>query len=78
MNTGGGDLFEDLKRNNGQMKEKYAVRDVIVPFINALQYLHGKVGHSQGHRATVGSAAGWLFGSSTPVTSMQGCLSAAT
>jgi hypothetical protein len=43
--TGGGDLFEDLKRNNGQMKEKYAVRDVIVPFLNALQYLHGKVRH---------------------------------
>jgi len=39
--AGGGDLFEDLKKNGGQIKEKYAVRDVIVPFLNALQYLHG-------------------------------------
>ncbi len=39
----GGDLFEDLKRNGGTIKEKYVVRDIIVPFLNALQYLHGLV-----------------------------------
>jgi serine/threonine protein kinase len=39
----GGDLFEDLKRNGGSIKEKYTVRDIIVPFLNALQYLHGLV-----------------------------------
>lgn len=43
-----GDLFEDLKRNGGQIKEKYAVRDIIVPFLNALQYLHSLVSaHAQ-------------------------------
>ncbi|KAG2429645.1 hypothetical protein HXX76_010873 [Chlamydomonas incerta] len=36
-----GDLFEDLKKGGGQLKEKYAVRDVIVPFLSALSYLHG-------------------------------------
>ncbi|KAG2429677.1 hypothetical protein HYH02_014015 [Chlamydomonas schloesseri] len=35
-----GDLFEDLKKGGGQLKEKYAVRDVIVPFLSALSYLH--------------------------------------
>ncbi len=43
--AGGGDLFEDLKRNGGSIKEKYVVRDIIVPFMNALQYLHGMVRH---------------------------------
>lgn len=38
-----GDLFEDLKKGGGQLKEKYAVRDVIVPFLSALSYLHGMV-----------------------------------
>lgn len=41
--AGGGDLFEDLKKHGGQIKEKYVIRDVIVPFLDALQYLHGKV-----------------------------------
>jgi hypothetical protein len=45
-----GDLFEDLKKNGGQIKEKYAVRDVIVPFLNALQYLHGMVSRGVGLR----------------------------
>ncbi len=38
-----GDLFEDLKKGGGQLKEKYAVRDVIVPFLSALSYLHSQV-----------------------------------
>ncbi|KAL6752713.1 kinase-like domain-containing protein [Haematococcus lacustris] len=37
----GGDLFEDLKRHGGSIKEKYVVRDIILPFLNALEYLHG-------------------------------------
>ncbi|EFJ51649.1 aurora like protein kinase [Volvox carteri f. nagariensis] len=37
-----GDLFEDLKKGGGQLKEKYAVRDVIVPFLSALAYLHNQ------------------------------------
>ncbi|KXZ50131.1 hypothetical protein GPECTOR_17g1004 [Gonium pectorale] len=37
-----GDLFEDLKKGGGQLKEKYAVRDVIVPFLSALAYLHSQ------------------------------------
>lgn len=37
-----GDLFEDLKKGGGQLKEKYAVRDVIVPFLSALNYLHAQ------------------------------------
>ena len=41
--AGGGDLFEDLKKNGGQLKEKHAVRDVIAPFLNALDYMHGMV-----------------------------------
>lgn len=53
--AGGGDLFEDLKRNGGTIKEKYTVRDIIVPFLNALQYLHGLVGrrsmHAQSHQS---------------------------
>lgn len=53
--AGGGDLFEDLKRNGGQIKEKYAVRDVIVPFLNALQYLHGLV------RAQLRDARAYLY-----------------
>uniref|UniRef100_A0A7S3VNV4 Protein kinase domain-containing protein n=1 Tax=Dunaliella tertiolecta TaxID=3047 RepID=A0A7S3VNV4_DUNTE len=40
--AGGGDLFEDLKKHGGQIKEKYVIRDVIVPFLSALQYLHDK------------------------------------
>eukprot|EP00195_Chlamydomonas_chlamydogama_P004613 CAMPEP_0202918608 /NCGR_PEP_ID=MMETSP1392-20130828/73875_1 /ASSEMBLY_ACC=CAM_ASM_000868 /TAXON_ID=225041 /ORGANISM="Chlamydomonas chlamydogama, Strain SAG 11-48b" /LENGTH=478 /DNA_ID=CAMNT_0049611715 /DNA_START=294 /DNA_END=1727 /DNA_ORIENTATION=+ len=38
--AGGGDLFEDLKKNGGQLKEKQAVRDVVMPFLSALSYLH--------------------------------------
>ncbi len=38
-----GDLFEDLKKGGGQLKEKYAARDVIVPFLSALAYLHSQV-----------------------------------
>eukprot|EP00798_Chlamydomonas_sp_ICE-L_P005086 gene5086-34884_t len=38
--AGCGDLFEDLKRNGGQLKEKQAVRDVIAPFLSAISYLH--------------------------------------
>lgn len=41
--AGGGDLFEDLKKHGGQIKEKYVVRDVIVPFLSALAYLHDLV-----------------------------------
>lgn len=43
-----GDLFEDLKKGGGQMKEKYAARDVIVPFLSALSYLHAQVGTGTG------------------------------
>jgi hypothetical protein len=49
--AGGGDLFEDLKKNGGQLKEKHAVRDVIAPFLNALDYMHGMV--SLGHTRVV-------------------------
>ena len=37
-----GDLFEDLKKGGGQMKEKNAARDVIAPFLSALVYLHAQ------------------------------------
>ncbi len=63
-----GDLFEDLKKGGGQMKEKYAARDVIVPFLSALSYLHAQVGigrgrQGQGH-AQVGM--GRVRGTGTP------------
>ena len=38
--AGSGDLFEELRRNGGLVKEKYAVRDVLAPFLNSLCYLH--------------------------------------
>ena len=38
-----GDLFEDLKKGGGQIKEKQAVRDVVTPFLSALIYLHAQV-----------------------------------
>ena len=38
-------MFEDLKKHGGQIKEKYVIRDVVVPFLSALSYLHGKVSH---------------------------------
>ncbi|KAJ9516181.1 hypothetical protein QJQ45_024610, partial [Haematococcus lacustris] len=43
----GGDLFEDLKRHGGSIKEKYVVRDIILPFLNALEYLHGMQVHAE-------------------------------
>lgn len=39
-----GDLFEDLKKGGGQVKEKAAVRDIIAPFLSALLHLHAQVG----------------------------------
>ena len=42
--AGSGDLFEELRRNGGIVKEKYAVRDVLAPFLNALHHLHSLVG----------------------------------
>ena len=41
--AGGGDLFEDLKKHGGQIKEKYVIRDIVVPFLSALEYLHSQV-----------------------------------
>lgn len=41
--AGGGDLFEDLKKQGGQVREKQAVRDILYPFISALHYIHGLV-----------------------------------
>lgn len=38
-----GDLFEDLKKGGGQVKEKQAVQDIIVPFLSALVHLHAQV-----------------------------------
>jgi aurora kinase len=38
-----GDLFENLKRCGGQLKEKHCVRDVIDPFLQGLMYLHSMV-----------------------------------
>eukprot|EP00798_Chlamydomonas_sp_ICE-L_P023019 gene23019-30213_t len=40
--AGSGDLFEDLKKRGGQLKEKPAVRDIIAPFLNSISYLHFK------------------------------------
>ncbi|GAX80680.1 hypothetical protein CEUSTIGMA_g8115.t1 [Chlamydomonas eustigma] len=40
--AGGGDLFEDLKRNGGQVKERQAVKGVIQPFLSSLVYMHSK------------------------------------
>ena len=39
----GGDLYEELKRSGGQMKEKRTSRDVLQPCLSALAYLHTKV-----------------------------------
>jgi len=47
--AGSGDLFEELRRNGGLVKEKYAVRDVLAPFLNALCYLHAKVRDNPRH-----------------------------
>lgn len=41
--AGSGDLFEDLKRHGGQLKERQAAREVVGPFLNALAYMHVKV-----------------------------------
>lgn len=40
--AGGGDLWEELRRNGGLVKEKYAVRDILAPFLNALCYMHSR------------------------------------
>jgi aurora kinase len=40
--AGNGDLFEELRRNGGIVKEKYAVRDILAPFLNALSYMHSR------------------------------------
>lgn len=37
-----GDLFEDLKKSGGQFKERQAVREILVPFLKALHYLHSQ------------------------------------
>ena len=39
--AGHGSLSQVMKSNGGTVKEKYAVRDVLAPFLNALHYLHG-------------------------------------
>jgi len=36
----GGDLFDELRRRGGRMKEQEAVRLVLVPFMKALAHLH--------------------------------------
>ena len=46
--AGGGDLFEDLKRSGGQMKERQAVRDLIGPFLSSLVYMHARVRGGEG------------------------------
>jgi aurora kinase len=38
----GGDLYEDLKRAGGQYKERHVARDILPPFLAALQYLHAR------------------------------------
>ncbi|MEW5298547.1 MAG: hypothetical protein WDW38_000717 [Sanguina aurantia] len=37
----GGDLFEDLKKGGGQMKEGPTATAILIPFLSSLAYLHG-------------------------------------
>ena len=42
--AGCGDLFGELRRCKGNLvQEKYAVRDILAPFLTALYYLHSLV-----------------------------------
>lgn len=41
----GGDLFEDLKKGGGQMKEGPTATNILIPFLSSLAYLHGMVSH---------------------------------
>ena len=42
--AGSGDLFSELRSlKGGVVQEKYAVRDVLAPFLNALYHLHSLV-----------------------------------
>ena len=38
----GGDLFRELKRVGGSLPERRCVREVIGPFMAALDYIHSK------------------------------------
>ncbi|KAK9815326.1 hypothetical protein WJX72_001838 [[Myrmecia] bisecta] len=38
----GGDLYEELKRSGGQLKERRTAREVLQPSLSALNYLHSK------------------------------------
>ncbi len=39
----GGDLYEELKRCGGQLKERRVARDIIEPCLSALSYMHSSV-----------------------------------
>jgi aurora kinase len=38
--AGNGDLFEVVRRHGGMFKDKQASRDVIAPFLEAIQHMH--------------------------------------
>jgi len=40
----GGDLFGAMKRAGGQFAEEIAARNYVLPCLQALAHLHGKVG----------------------------------
>ena len=60
----GGDLYEELKRSGGQMKEKRTSRDVLQPCLSALAYLHTKVCRTGACADLMGAAR---LGKSLPV-----------
>lgn len=39
----GGDLYEELKRSGGQLKERRVAQDIIQPCLSALFYMHSLV-----------------------------------
>lgn len=39
----GGDLYEELKRSGGQLKERRVAQDIIQPCLSALSYMHSMV-----------------------------------